>query len=178
MRRPSFNRLKPRRGAPYPGAVPAATALEKALQLLAIRARTALELERALARSGYAAPERESAMARVRALGYINDPETARARARSRVGRGDAPRLAVKKLVAQGVEQGDARAAAAEAAEGASEEELASRALERRLKGRQPADEREQRRLFRALVGKGHSPSAAAKALGIAWEGTDDVEDW
>jgi len=170
--------LNPRRATPYPAAVPAATALEKALRLLAIRPRTAQELERALARSGFAEPERESALARVRELGYINDRETARDRARSRVGRGEAPRLAAKKLVAQGVEQGDARAAATDAAEGASEEELASRALERRLKGRQPADEREQRRLFRALVGKGHSPSAAAKALGIAWEGTDDVEDW
>ena len=158
--------------------MPAATALEKALQLLALRARTGQELERALARSGFTEPERESALARVRELGYINDRETARARARSRLGQGEAPRLLAKKLVAQGVREGDARAAAVEAGGGASAEELASRALERRLKGRQPADEREQRRLFRALVGKGHSPSAAAKALGIAWEGTDDVEDW
>jgi len=158
--------------------VPAATALEKALQLLAVRARTAQELERALARSGFAEPERESALARVRELGYINDRETARARARSRVGRGEAPRLVAKKLAAQGVEEGDARVAAVDAAEGASAEELASLALHRRLKGRQPADEREQRRLFRSLVGKGHSPAAVAKALGIAWEGNDDVEDW
>jgi regulatory protein len=151
--------------------------LDKALKLLALRARTAQELERALARSGFSEPERQSALARVRQLGYINDGETARARARSRVSQGEAPRLAVKKLVAQGVEEGDARAAAADAAEGASAEELASRALERRLKGRQPADEREKRRLLRALIAKGHPPSAAAKALGIAWEGNDDVED-
>jgi regulatory protein len=154
------------------------TALDKALKLLGVRARTALELDQALARSGFSAPDRESALARVRELGYINDRETARARARSRVGRGEAPRLAAKKLVAQGVEEGDARAAATDAADGASPEELASRAVERRLKGRQPADEREQRRLFRALVARGHDPSAAAKALGIAWEGNDDLEDW
>jgi len=158
--------------------MPDVPAWEKALKLLALRSRTAQELDRALARSGYGAPERASAVARARELGYINDGETARFRARTRVGQGDAPRLAAKKLVAQGVEEGEARAAATEAAEGASAVELASRALQRRLKGRAPIGERERQKLLRALIAKGHSPSAAAKVLGIDWEGTDDVEDW
>jgi len=153
------------------------TALDKALKLLANRARTALELDRALERAGFPVPERESALARVRELGYINDHETARTRARSRVGQGDAPRLAAKRLTAQGIDPPDARRAAAEAAEGVGEDELASRALQRRLRGRQPTSEREKQRLLRALIAKGHRPSAAAKALGIEWEGNDEIDE-
>lgn len=149
---------------------------DKALRLLGHRARTAAELDQALDRAGVSAADRESALARLRHLGYINDAETARARARTRVGLGDAPRLAARKLLAQGIGESDARAAAAEAAEGAGEEELAARALRRRLRGREPADVRERRRLLRALIAKGHRPAAAAKALGIEWDGDDEIE--
>src|SRR5581483_5357666 len=57
------------------------------MRILGRRARTAAELERALERGGVAAEERESALARLKELGYINDAETARFRARAR-GRG------------------------------------------------------------------------------------------
>ena len=151
------------------------TALEKALKLLAARQRTEVELRRALA--DFSAAEVDSALARVRELGYINDRETARSRARTRVGQGDAPRLAAKKLAAQGIAEATAREAAAEAADGAGADELAARALQRRLRGRKPSSEREKIRLLRALIAKGHPPSAAAKALGMEWEGDDDLED-
>jgi SOS response regulatory protein OraA/RecX len=157
--------------------VPVQTALDKALKLLAARARTTLELDRALERAGFPAPERESALARVRELGYINDPETARSRARSRIGQGDAPRLAARRLLAQGIDEPEAKAAAAEAAAGVGDEELAAQALKRRLRGRQPATEKEKQRLLRALISKGHRPSAAAKALGIEWDGNDETDD-
>ncbi|HET7786942.1 MAG TPA: RecX family transcriptional regulator [Myxococcales bacterium] len=148
------------------------TALEKALRLLAARQRTEVELRRALAR--FPPGEVDSALARVKELGYINDRETARARARTRVGQGEAPRLAARRLAAQGIAIGDAQVAASEAAEGAGEDELAARALQRRLRGRKPASEREKQRLLRALIAKGHRPSAAARALGMTWEGGDD----
>ncbi len=147
------------------------------MRLLARRARTAVELERALERAGVPPDGRESALARLKELGYINDAETARVRARTRVGLGDAPRLAARKLAAQGIEEPDARGAVAEAAEGASEEELAARALRRKLRGRQPADAREKQRLLRGLIAKGHRPAAAAKALGMEWEGDDEIDD-
>jgi len=89
---------------------------------------------------------------------------------------GDAPRLVARKLASQGIAESEAGAAAREAAEGVSEEEP-SRALERRLRGRKPSDSREKRRHFRALVAKGHPPAAAAKALGLDWEGTDESDD-
>lgn len=148
-------------------------AWQKALKLLAARQRTELELRKAL--QAFPAAEVDSALARAKELGYINDRETARARARTRVGQGEAPRLAAKKLAAQGIALGDARGAASEAAEGAGEDELAARALDRRLRGRkQPASEREKLRLLRALIAKGHRPSVAARALGMTWEGGDD----
>ena len=153
------------------------TSIDKALALLAARARTAIELERALQRAGYDERERKSALARMKELGYIDDREVARTRARARVERGDSPRLAARKLQAQGVAAAEARGAASEAAEGAGEDELAARALRKRLRGRQPADEREKRRHLRALIAKGHRPSAAAKALGMEWDGDDDLED-
>ncbi|HEY5676205.1 MAG TPA: RecX family transcriptional regulator, partial [Myxococcales bacterium] len=119
------------------------------MRLLAARQRTELELRKAL--QSFAPAEVDSALARVKELGYINDRETARARARTRVGQGEAPRLAARKLSAQGIAAADARAAASEAAEGAGEDDLAARALERRLRGRKPASEREKLRLLRAL---------------------------
>lgn len=153
------------------------TPLDKAMRLLGRRSRTALELDRALERAGIPPRDRESALARLKELGYINDAETARVRARARVGLGDAPRLAARKLAAQGIGESEAQAATAEAAEGASEEELAARALRRKLRGKQPADAREKQRLLRALIAKGHRPSAAAKALGMEWKGDDEIDD-
>ena len=155
----------------------AQTPFDKAVRLLAQRARTAAEVDRALEQAGVDAEARESALARLRQLGYISDREVARARADTRIGRGDAPRLLLRKLEAQGVEASEAREAAAEAAQGAGEEELALRALQRRLRGREPEDMREKQRLLRWLSANGHRPSAAAKALGIEWEGHDETDD-
>jgi regulatory protein len=152
---------------------PKPSVLDKALQLLAARARTEAELDAALLRAGYPEDDRKSALARLRELGYMDDREVARGRARTRVLSGDAPRMAARRLEAQGVPGGIAEEAAREAAGEASEEELAARALERRLRGRVPRDDRERRRLFRALVSKGHRAQVVAQLLGIDWEGDE-----
>src|SRR5437879_273872 len=161
----------------YVGGVASGTPMDKALRLLALRSRTAQELDRALAKTGVASTDRESALARLRELGYIDDREVARARARTRVGQGDAPRLAAKRLAAAGIDGSDAREAAGEAAEGAEEAELAAKALQRRLRGRKPQDLREKQRLLRGLVARGHRPSAVAKAVGIEWEGGGEHDE-
>lgn len=116
-------------------------------------------------------------MARVRELGYLDDREVARSRARALLGRGQAPRLVARKLAAQGIEPAEAKAAAGEAAEGAGEDDLALAALRRKLRGRAPTDEKDRRRLLRQLISKGHRPSAAARALGMELDGGDDAED-
>jgi regulatory protein len=153
------------------------SALEKAFELLAKRSRTELELDRALERAKFPAADRKVALARLRELGYMDDREVARGRARTLIGRGDAPRLAARRLAAQGIAPQDAQAAVAEASGEADDQELARKALRRRLRGREPANEREKRRLLRALIAKGHKPSAAARALGIEWEGDDEIDD-
>jgi SOS response regulatory protein OraA/RecX len=92
------------------------TAVEKALQLLARKARTAAELDAALERAHFSPDERKTALARMKELGYIDDRVLARARARSLIERGKAPWFAARKLEAQGVALEDARAAAREIA--------------------------------------------------------------
>ena len=149
------------------------TPLDRALRLLARKAYTALEMDKALAKAGVAEAERAEAVARLRELGYMDDLEVARARARTLLGRGAAPRLAERRLGEQGVGAAQARAVVGEAAQGASEAELLDRALHRMLRGRAPAGGKERRRAFRALVAKGHRPAQVARALGLTWEGDD-----
>jgi regulatory protein len=150
------------------------TALDRALALLGRKAYTHKEMDDALAKAGVAEEERQNAVARLRELGYINDPEVARARARTLLERGAAPRFAERRLGEQGVGAAQARAAVGEAAQGASEVELLARALRKVLRGRAPAGDKERRRAFRALVAKGHRPSLVAGALGFSWEGDDE----
>jgi SOS response regulatory protein OraA/RecX len=150
------------------------TALDRALRMLARRPYTQQELHAALARAGVDEADREGAVARLRELGYMDDLEVARARARTFLERGAAPRLAERKLGDQGVDAAQARAAVGEAAQGASEAELLARALHRMLRGRAPAGDKERRRAFRALVAKGHRPAQVASALGLAWDGDDE----
>ena len=104
----------------------------------------------------------------------MDDMEVARGRARTLLGWGAAPGLAEHRLREQGVGAAQARAAVVEAAQGASEAELLERALQKLLRGRAPAGDKERRRAFRALVAKGHRPAQVARALGISWDGHDD----
>ena len=149
--------------------------LDRAVKLLAVRSRTEEELRRALSRAGYPEEERESAVARLRELGYLNDVDVARARARSLLDRGAAAGLSQRRLEEQGIRPPDAAAAVGEAAEGSTDEDRVRRALDRRLRGRASMDEAEKVRTFRALVRKGHRPTLVARALGIGWDGDDDV---
>jgi regulatory protein len=149
--------------------------LQKAFKLLAIRSRTEQELDRALERAKVAPEDRKAALARLRELGYMDDRETARFRARALIERGEGPFRAARRLGAQGISEEDARAAVAEARGEADDDELARRALRKKLKGRPPKDAAEKRRLLRNLIARGHPPGAAARALGIEWEGDDEI---
>jgi regulatory protein len=150
------------------------TALDRALALLGRKAYTNKEMDEALAKSGVSEEERQSAVARLRELGYINDLEVARVRARALLERGAAPRFVERRLGEQGVGAAQARAAVGEAAQGANETELLARALRKVLRGRAPGADKDRRRAFRALVAKGHRPSLVAGTLGFSWEGDDE----
>jgi regulatory protein len=151
------------------------SALDAALKLLAARSRTEAELRRALLSRDYPPGEVESSVARVRELGYLDDGEVARSRARSLLGRSAAPRLAARRLEAQGIDPVLARTAVDGEAGEEGEAGLLERALQRRVKGRK-LDAKETQRVFRSLVQKGFRPSAVARKLGLDWEGDDDVE--
>jgi regulatory protein len=151
--------------------------LDLAMKLLGLRSRTEQELSQALLRRGVSEEDAKAAVARLRELRYMDDREVAATRAKSSIDRGEAPRLVLRRLSRQGVSDEVARAAAEEARGGQSDDELAARALQRKLRGRTlPAgnDEREKRRLARQLIAKGHRPGAAARAAGIEWDGEDD----
>jgi regulatory protein len=149
--------------------------LDAALKLLAARSRTEAELRKALSSREYPPADVETAVARVRELGYLDDGEVARARARSLLGRGAAPRHAARRLEAQGITPAQARTAVDGEAGEEGEAGLLERALERRLKGRK-LDLTEKQRVFRSLVQKGFRPSAVARRLGLDWDGDDDDE--
>ena len=144
---------------------PPPDALQLGLRLISRRARTASELDLLLRRKQVPEAERKAVVARLRELGYMDDREVARARAQTLISKGNAPRLAARKLSRQGVTGEDARAAVDEAAGGAGEAELVARALQKRLRGRAPRDEKERQRIFRALLAKGHRASHVAAAL-------------
>ena len=166
-----FSRRPPKEPKPPPNGV------EKALSLIARRQRTARELDQALARVKVPAEERAAAVARMRELGYIDDPATAAARAKRFLGRGESPLRVQQRLRSQGVTGQDAKAAATEAAAGQGPEALARKALEARLRGRQVKDQKDRERLVRWLVSKGHRLSAAAQAVKLEWDGPDGVSD-
>ena len=149
--------------------------LDAALKLLAARGRTEAELRRLLVSRQYPAAEVEAAVARVRELGYLDDGEVARNRARSLLGRSVAPRLAARRLEAQGIAPAQARKAVDGEAGEEGEAGLLTRALERRVKGR-ALNESEKQKVFRSLVQKGFRPSDVARRLGVAWDGDDDGE--
>ena len=151
------------------------TAVERALKLLALRSRTRLELDRALIRARVPEADRKLALARLGELGYMDDREVARGRARTLIERGEGPRLLARRLESQGIAKEDAEAALAEAKGAADDDALAVQALRRKLRGRAPRDEAEKRRLLRGLIAKGHRPSAAARALSMEWDGDEDT---
>jgi regulatory protein len=112
-------------------------------------------------------------VARLRELGYMDDREVAAARARSLTERGDGPRKIAHRLQSQGIEAKEARAAAEGARGEKSEIELAKAAL----RGRVPHDDRERRKLLRQLIARGHRPGIAARAVGIEWDGDDELAE-
>ncbi|MCA1827966.1 MAG: regulatory protein RecX [Myxococcales bacterium] len=146
------------------------------MKLLAMRARTEAELDRALQRANIPETDRKAALARLRELGYMDDREVARVRAKRSIERGEGARLTALRLSAQGVKSADARSAIEEAKGEADDDELARTALLKRLKGRKPKDDREKQKLLRALIAKGHRPAAAARALGLEWEGDEEID--
>jgi regulatory protein len=157
---------------------PLARAKAVALRQLASRPRTEAQVRARLVRAELAA-EADEVVAWLLRLGYLDDAAYARARARALVAPGRlGPRLAERRLVAEGLERGRARAAieaaltdAAGREGGEGEADLCRALAERRartadLAGLEP---RARARLSRFLLGRGFSGAAVARVLGV-WE--------
>jgi len=163
-----------------PEEAPLARAKAIALRQLAARPRTEAQVRARLARAELEA-EADAVVAWLARLGYLDDAAYARARARGLVAPGRVgPRLAERRLVAEGVERGRARAAVAEALaeaagrDGAAGEVDLCRALAVRRAGTADLSALEPRaraRLSRFLLGRGFSGPAVARVLGVFEDG-------
>ena len=142
-------------------------AQDYAIKLLGHRARSEAELRRRLEAKGFAAEEIDQAIARLKELRYLDDEALAVSRAESMVqAERKGPRLAVRKLEVAGIEETKAKAAVESAKEGASERELALKALEKRRPLLAPnAARAERHKAARWLAGRGFSEETVRDVL-------------
>lgn len=102
----------------------------KAVALLAVRERSRAELTRALSSSGFAQADLEAALARVVALGYLDDGRVAAQRAARLLGEGKSRAEVERRLSGQGLEPALAKEAVRCQAEASGQsDEATARAL-------------------------------------------------
>ena len=140
------------------------------------RAKLTAHLRRKVEQRGWAGPgiaPIDEIVARVVALGYIDDAQFARARATALARRGYGRRRVAAALSAAGIDADDA-AAAMESEPEADEDPAFSAALtfaRRRRIGPYasvPADDTSRRRAFAAMMRAGHDPDVARRILAIS----------
>jgi regulatory protein len=134
-------------------------AFDKALEAIALRARSVRELERWLAQREYPLDEIVAAIERLTSLGLLNDVEYARSFARSRtLGRGMSRRRVQAELARRGVPRQVADAAIAEvmADEAVDEQALVEAAAAKKLRSLAKLEpEVQRRRLYGFLARQG-----------------------
>ena len=152
--------------------------MERALNMLAFRARSVRELRLGLLRKGEPAAAVERAVERLTQSGLLNDAEYARQLARSKlVSRGFSRRRLQTELFRRGVERGVADEAIEEVLadesvdESAMVEQLARKKL-RTLTGLDSATRR--RRLYAFLSRRGYEPDAVRQATERVLKGEDE----
>jgi len=148
---------------------PPPTPLDRAFRLLAVRDRTERELRTRLARAEVSAADIEAVITRLRELGYLDDARFASARARGLVAtRGLGPRAVAQKLAQAGVARELAQRAIGDAFEGQDEATLARAALAKKHpQAFGSRDPKLRARALRFLIGRGFSPSVAARVLDL-----------
>ncbi len=135
-------------------------AMNRALNLLGYRARSEGEIRTRLGRHGYAAATIETVVLRLEELGYIDDEEFARQRAREKARR-YGPRRVSADLMQSGVGREVAAGAVEEEFAGRSELEDARSAAGRRYNGE--GSESEARRVYGFLARRGYSGEVCAE---------------
>ncbi|MBP3522907.1 MAG: regulatory protein RecX [Clostridia bacterium] len=139
-------------------------ALDKAVSLLASRARTEKEIVSALRQNAYPEQTIARVMARLHDEGYINDAAFAGQWASARTAKGMGARRIRQELRLKGVSQSDID----EALNSVDEEETmdaAVQAAEKASRGRNPSDPADRQKIIAALVRRGYDFSTAKTAL-------------
>ena len=135
-------------------------AMGRALNLLGYRARSEAEVRERLGRYGYAGGTIEVVVVRLRELGYLDDEEFARLKAREKARRYGPRRVSVE-LRKSGVGEELAREVVEEEFAGRSEVGEARSAAARRYNGR--GSDAEARRVYGFLVRRGYSAEVCAQ---------------
>lgn len=135
-------------------------AMGRALHLLGYRARSEAELRERLGRYGYAGGTVEAVVVRLRELGYLDDEEFARLKAREKARRYGPRRVSVE-LKKSGVGEELAREVVEEEFAGRSELEEARSAASRRYNS--PGTDAQARRVYGFLVRRGYSAGVCAQ---------------
>ncbi|QIN82998.1 hypothetical protein GBA63_10315 [Rubrobacter tropicus] len=138
-------------------------AMGRALNLLGYRARSEGEVRERLGRYGYASGTIEVVVARLFELGYLDDEEFARQKAREKAQR-YGPRRVSADLLKSGVGREVAAVAVEEEFAGRSELEDARSAVARRYNG--VGSEAEARRVYGFLARRGYSAGVCAEVAG------------
>ncbi len=148
---------------------------ERALRLLAVRARSRRELELRLLRAGFESPEVEDELGRLEAVGLVDDEAFARQVVEHEMGnRGTGRRAIAGRLAAKGVDRATIERTIDESGGRSDAERARDLALERarRLAGLAP--EQAFQRLMGFLARRGYDASvarrAAREALGLDGE--------
>lgn len=156
---------------------------DRALGMLAARARSSRELERLLVRKGEEPRHVRSAIERLQRAGFLDDAAFARQLARSRLtGAGHSARRVRQELGRKGVERSLAEESVRDVVddEGIDEQSLAIEAAEKKLRSLRglPPDVR-RRRVYSYLARRGFAPDSIRFALqqsGAALSDGDDTE--
>src|SRR5215210_1593044 len=135
-------------------------AMGRAFNLLGYRARSEAELRERLRRYGYVEETIEGVVLRLEELGYLDDVEFARLKAREKARRYGPRRVSVE-LSKSGVGEELAREVVEEEFAGRSEVGAARSAAARRYNGR--GSDAEARRVYGFLVRRGYSAEVCAK---------------
>jgi regulatory protein len=151
---------------------------DRALNLLAFRARSARELQRRLTMKGESRERAERVIAKLRDVGLINDADFARQVARSKVSAGASKRRLQQELFKRGVARDVADEAVSEvlADESVDEVAIAERVARKRLPSLASADATTQRRrLYAFLARRGHDSETIRKVMDRVLVDSSDV---
>jgi len=154
------------------------TMYDRALNLLAFRARSARELQRRLTMKGESRERAERVIARLRDAGLIDDADFARQLARSKVSSGASRRRVQQELFKKGVPRDVADDAVAEVLEDEQVDEVAvaERVARKRLPSLASADAATQRRrLYAFLARRGHDSATIRTVMDRVLSDDPDV---